>query len=276
MRGAPPIAFVLAVLASAPAAAKNISITLAPTVEVSAGTFTLRVKIGNAGDEAAQSVTPVLHFGEKETRGQTKQSLGPNESFDQSLSLPIGDLKPGRWPFQLRVDYTDANQYPFQALQVNAVLVGQPPPAKMTVPLVKPDPLATTSPLHVRLKNLTGTARTVTVSVLVPEGLDVAEPIQPVALAGWEDKPVTAQLVNRSALPGSKYPVYLVAEYDDDAAHQSVIAQSVVEIVAARSFFERQRSFIIAGAILLAVVWLSIIVWRVSGRASVRPASGRR
>ena len=46
MRGAPPIAFVLAVLASAPAAAKNISITLAPTVEVSAGTFTLRVKIG--------------------------------------------------------------------------------------------------------------------------------------------------------------------------------------------------------------------------------------
>jgi len=276
MRGAPPIAFVLAVLASAPAAAKNISITLAPTVEVSAGTFTLRVKIGNAGDEAAQSVTPVLHFGEKETRGQTKQSLGPNESFDQSLSLPIGDLKPGRWPFQLRVDYTDANQYPFQALQVNAVLVGQPPPAKMTVPLVKPDPLATTSPLHVRLKNLTGTARTVAVSVLVPEGLDVAEPIQPVALAGWEDKPVTAQLVNRSALPGSKYPVYLVAEYDDDAAHQSVIAQSVVEIVAARSFFERQRSFIIAGAILLAVVWLSIIVWRVSGRASVRPASGRR
>ena len=276
MRGAPPIAFVLAVLASAPAAAKNISITLAPTVEVSAGTFTLRVKIGNAGDEAAQSVTPILHFGEKETRGQTKQSLGPNESFDQSLSLPIGDLKPGRWPFQLRVDYTDANQYPFQALQVNAVLVGQPPPAKMTVPLVKPDPLATTSPLHVRLKNLTGTARTVTVSVLVPEGLDVAEPIQPVALAGWEDKPVTAQLVNRSALPGSKYPVYLVAEYDDDAAHQSVIAQSVVEIVAARSFFERQRSFIIAGAILLAVVWLSIIVWRVSGRASVRPASGRR
>jgi len=276
MRGAPPIAFVLAVLASAPAAAKNISITLAPTVEVSAGTFTLRVKIGNAGDEAAQSVTPILHFGEKETRGQTKQSLGPNESFDQSLSLPIGDLKPGRWPFQLRVDYTDANQYPFQALQVNAVLVGQPPPAKMTVPLVKPDPLATTSPLHVRLKNLTGTARTVAVSVLVPEGLDVAEPIQPVALAGWEDKPVTAQLVNRSALPGSKYPVYLVAEYDDDAAHQSVIAQSVVEIVAARSFFERQRSFIIAGAILLAVVWLSIIVWRVSGRASVRPASGRR
>ena len=276
MRGAPPIAFLLAVLASAPAAAKNISITLAPTVEVSAGTFTLRVKIGNAGDEAAQSVTPVLHFGEKETRGQTKQSLGPNESFDQSLSLPIGDLKPGRWPFQLRVDYTDANQYPFQALQVNAVLVGQPPPAKMTVPLVKPDPLATTSPLHVRLKNLTGTARTVAVSVLVPEGLDVAEPIQPVALAGWEDKPVTAQLVNRSALPGSKYPVYLAAEYDDDAAHQSVIAQSVVEIVAARSFFERQRSFIIAGAILLAVVWLSIIVWRVSGRASVRPASGRR
>src|SRR5439155_1667343 len=145
------------------------------------------------------------HAARSERRATPQQSPGPNESFDQSLGLRIGDLTPGRWPFQLRVDYTDANQYPFQALQVNADLVGQPPPAKMTVPLVKPDPLATTSPLHVRLKNLTGTARTVAVSVLVPEGLDVAEPIQPVALAGWEDKPVTAQLVNRSALPGSKY-----------------------------------------------------------------------
>src|SRR5204862_5975955 len=100
--------------------------------------------------------------------GRSIQSLGPIESCAESLSLPIGALRPGRWRFQLRVDYTDANQCPFQALQVNAVLVGQPPPAKMTVPLVKPDPLATTSPLHVRLKNLTGTARTVTVSVLVP------------------------------------------------------------------------------------------------------------
>src|SRR5205814_5438589 len=135
----------------------------------------LRVKIGNAGDEAAQSVTPVLHFGEKETRGQTKQSLGPNESFDQSLSLPIGDLKPGRWPFRLTVDYTDANQYPFQALQVNAVLVGRPPLPKMSVPEVKAGSLATTGAVRVRLKNLAGVARTATVSVLVPEGLEVPE-----------------------------------------------------------------------------------------------------
>jgi hypothetical protein len=270
------IAAASTLIAPAPVAAKNISITLAPTVEVTPDTFTIRVKIGNSGDEAAQSVTPILHFGDSEARGQTKQSLGPNESFDQSLSVPLGDRKPGRWPFQLRVDYTDANQYPFQALQVNAVLVGQPPPAKLSLPMVKPDPLATTSALNLRLKNLTGAPRTVAVSVLVPEGLDVAQPVPPVALVAWEDKPVTAQLVNRSALAGSKYPVYVTAEYDDEGAHQAVIAQSVVEIVAATSFFEKQRSVILAGAVILGVLWLAIILWRVSGRQRVRPASDRR
>ncbi|TMB45747.1 MAG: hypothetical protein E6J55_04935 [Deltaproteobacteria bacterium] len=267
---------VLILLAAGPAAATNISITLSPTVEVSGGTFTLRVKVGNQGDEAAQSVTPTLHFRDGETRGQTRPSLGPNESFDEALSLPVGDAKPGRWPFRLTVDYTDANQYPFQALQVNAVLVGRPPLPKMSVPEVKAGSLATTGAVRVRLKNLAGVARTATVSVLVPEGLEVPEAVPPVPLAEWEEKTVSAKLVNRTALAGSRYPVYVTVEYDEDSAHQAVIAQGVVEIVAAQSFLERQRTLLWIGAVVLALIWVTMILWRVTGRTRVRAASDRR
>ena len=252
----------LILLTAGPAAATNISITLAPTVEVSGGTFTLRVKVGNQGDEAAQSVTPTLHFRDAETRGQTKPSLGPNESFEDALSLPVGDAKPGRWPFRLTVDYTDANQYPFQALQVNAVLVGQPPPP-------------TTGVVRVRLKNLAGVARSAAVSVLVPEGLEVPDGVPPVPLAGWEEKTVSAKLVNRTALPGSRYPLYVTVEYDEDSAHQAAIAQGVVEIVAAQSFLERQRTLLWIGAVVLGLVWVTMILWRVTGRTRVRAASDR-
>jgi len=266
----------LALLAARPAAAKNISITLAPTVEISGGTFTLRVKIGNVGDEAAQSVTPILHFQDREARGQTRASLGPNETVDESLSLPVGDVKPGRWPFRLTVDYTDANQYPFQAMQVNAVLLGQPPPPKMSVPQVAADALATTGTVRVRAKNLAAVARTATISVLVPEGLDVPEPAPPLPLAAWEEKTVSVKLINRTALPGSRYPVYVTVEYDEDGVHQAVIAQGTVEIVAAQSFFERQRTLLWIGAAVLGLLWATMILWRVSGRSRVRPASDRR
>ena len=266
----------LTLLAARPAAAKNISITLSPTVEISAGTFTLRVKIGNQGDEAAQSVTPILHFQDGEARGQTRPSLGPNESFEEALTIPLGDIKPGRWPFRLTVDYTDANQYPFQALQVNAVVVGQPPTPKMSVPQVAADSLATTGTVRVRLKNLAGVARSAIVSLLVPEGLEVPDGVPPVPLAAWEEKTVSAKLVNRTALPGSRYPVYVTVEYDEDGVHQAVIAQGVVEIIAAQSFLERQRSLLWIGAAVLGLLWVTMILWRVSARGRARPASDRR
>ena len=263
----------LTLLAARPAAAKNISITLSPTVEISAGTFTLRVKIGNQGDEAAQSVTPILHFQDGEARGQTRASFGPNESFEEALTIPLGDIKPGRWPFRLTVDYTDANQYPFQALQVNAVVVGQPPTPKMSVPQVAADSVATTGTVRVRLKNLAGVARTAIVSVLVPEGLEVPDGVPPVPLAAWEEKTVSAKLVNRTALPGSRYPVYVTVEYDEDGVHQAVIAQGVVEIIAAQSFLERQRSLLWIGAAVLGLLWVTMILWRVSARGRVRRAT---
>src|SRR5206468_5429758 len=130
--------------------------------------------------------------------------------------------------------------------------------------------------VRVRLKNLAGVARTATVSVLVPEGLEVPEAVPPVHLAEWEEKTVSAKLVNRTALAGSRYPVYVTVEYDEDSAHQAVIAQGVVEIVAAQSFLERQRTLLWIGAVVLALIWVTMILWRVTGRTRVRAASDRR
>ena len=119
------------------AAAKNISITISQATHVSEGNLVVTVKVGNSGDEAALSVVPSLYFGDKVVRGKGKPSLEPNTSFEETLSLPVGTLGEGRWPYRLAIDYTDANQYPFQALQTQAVVIGNPPPAKVAVPAIK-------------------------------------------------------------------------------------------------------------------------------------------
>src|SRR2546426_10478516 len=125
--GAPALALCL----PGPAAAGSISISILPVVELREGALSAQVKVSNVGDEAAQSVAAVLVFGEHKARGEIHPSLAPGASMDAALSLPVGELGTGRWPYQIAVDYTDANQYPFQAIHAGLVTAGSPPPAKM-------------------------------------------------------------------------------------------------------------------------------------------------
>ena len=183
------------------------------------------------------------------------------------LSLPAADLTPGRWPYQVAVDYTDANQYPFQALHVAWVTLGNPPPAKLSVAEVKAEPLARSGSLRVRLKNLAGAARQTSVRVIVPEGVEVTQPEQSLALPAWEEAAVSAPLINRTALAGSRYPVFIAAEYDDDGVHQAVIGQGMLEITNPRSFFQSERQLLWIAAGVLIAAWLGFLGWQLgSGR----------
>ena len=245
-----------------PAAAGSISISILPVVELRDGALSAQVKVSNVGDEAAQSVAAVLVFGEHKARGEIHPTLAPGASMDATLSLPAGDLGTGRWPYQVAVDYTDANQYPFQAIHLGLITVGSPPPARLAVSDLKADPLASTGTLHVRLKNLAGVVRQASVSVVTPEGIEVTAPAQDVKLAAWEERTVSVPIVNRTALVGSRYPVFAQLQYDDDGVHQAVAGQGMVAIEAAHSFFEVRRTWFWIAAGVLVALWVGILLWR--------------
>src|SRR5205823_10807163 len=181
------VALVAGALVPAVGRAGSISISISPAVELRDGVIAARVDVKNSGDEAAHTVAPVLRFRGKEVRGAAREQLGPNQSMSAELSLPAADLTPGRWPYGVAVDYTDANQYPFQALHMAWVTLGNPPPAKLSVAEVKAEPLAHSGSLRVRLKNLAGAARQTSVNVVVPEGVEVTQPEQSLALPAWEE-----------------------------------------------------------------------------------------
>src|SRR2546428_1533796 len=268
--GAPVLALCLA----APAAAGSISISIAPLVELREGALSAQVKVSNVGDESAQSVAAVLVFGEHRARGELHPSLAPGSSMDAALTMPVGDLGTGRWPYQIAVDYTDANQYPFQAIHLGLVTVGSPPPAKVAVSELKADPLSNSGTVRIRIKNLAGVARQASVSVVAPEGIEVTAPTQEVKLAAWEERTVTAPIVNRTALVGSRYPLFAEVQYDDDGVHQTVAGQGMVAIEAAQSFFEARRTWFWIGAGVLVAVWLGILV-RWIATARTRPPEAR-
>jgi hypothetical protein len=272
-------AAVLGTLAAAvpPAGAGSISISVTPLLEVRDGALVARVKIGNSGDEAARSVAPVLRFGDKEARGNVRPALEPNTTVDETVSVPVGQLGTGRWPYRLAVDYTDANEYPFQALQVGSILVGNPPPAKVAVPEMKIPGLSSNGSVTLKVKNLAGSERRVSVTLIVPDGLEVTRPIDDLTLPPWGEQSVSTSLVNRTALAGSRYPVFVAVQYDDEpAVHQSVVAQGVVEILAPQSFFGTRRNllWLVAGGLI--VVWLGIMLWRSLARPRAALPASRR
>ena len=269
--GAPALVLCLA----GPAAAGSISISIQPVVELREGALSAQVKVSNVGDEAAQSVAVVLVFGDHKARGEIHPSLAVGGSMDAALSLPVGDLGAGRWPYQVAVDYTDANQYPFQAIHLGLVTVGSPPPAKVAVSEVMVDPLSSSGKLRIHLKNLAGVVRQASLTVVAPEGIEATAPALDVKLAAWEERTVSVPIVNRTALAGSRYPVFAQVQYDDEGVHQAVAGQGMVTIEAPHSFFEKWRRWfgLLAGALVAA--WLGVLlVWAISsrgGRAETRP-----
>ena len=93
-------------------------------------------------------------------------------------------------------------------------------------------------------------------------------PAQDVKLAAWEERTVSVPIVNRTALVGSRYPVFAEVQYDDDGVHQAVVGQGMVAIEGAHSFFEVRRTWFWIVAGVLIALWLGFLVWRgTSGRS---------
>jgi CARDB len=258
-------AFLVAAALAAPVAAKTISITLAPTAQLTDDTITVKANVANRGDEAAQSVVPTLYFGDAKVRGKGVPALPPGGTMEEELSLPA-KVGAGRWPYRLTIDYTDANQYPFQAAHTLVVTKDSPPPPKVTIPSIGGMTIAGSGTLEVKLKNMSADERKVTLTVQVPEGLEVTTPRQDITLDGWEEEVVSVPVENRTALAGSRLPVFAVVEYDEDGAHQTVIGQDVSEIVPAQSFFAERRVFLWLGAALLVLAWGGFVVSRLVRR----------
>jgi hypothetical protein len=250
----------------AAAHAKTISITIGQKTELRGNDLVVKTTVGNSGDEAAKAVAATVRFGDKQVHGKRHEELAPNARYEEELVLGTGPLGEGRWPYQIAVDYADANLYPFQALLVNSITVGNPPPAKVAVPAIRSSGIADAGTLTINFKNLTGVERDVAYRVIAPEGLEARDPTGSMHLKGWGEDSTSIDVINRTALAGSRYPVFVTVEYDDEGVHQGVVAQGIVEIVSPRNFWEKYQTVLVAGAALLVALWLVLVARGVMSR----------
>lgn len=226
-------------LAAASAQAGNISLSFTPRAKLRDAVLEVHLTVHNVGDDAARSVAPVLHFQGRRAPAEVVPRLEPGETTRVVLTLPVGDLGAGRWPYRVGVDYTDPAQHLLHALQVGTVVAGGAPPPEVAVAGLSTARLATHGALEARVENLGAEPRTVAFEVHLPEGIYLAESIPSLELGSFEERPVAISLVNRRGVPGSRYAVFVSAEYDDGGVHQTVVALGAVEIVPEQAGLQR-------------------------------------
>lgn len=222
------------------------------------------LQVRNSGDAPALSVTPVLRFRDREVRGTSHPRLEPNGTFDTSLAVAAGEPPAGRWPYQIAVDYTDANEYPSQALSVATLTVGSPPPTRVAVTRFEGSSISESADLELEVKNLSATERGVWLALVVPHALEATNPPAEVVLAPWEQRTVALPLRNRSAVVGSRYPVFLTVEYDEGGVHQVLVRHSMVEILAVQPVLRRYGRALWLGAGVLGAVFVGLIAARLA------------
>jgi hypothetical protein len=255
--------------------AGTISINTEVSVAVKGSALGVTLKITNTGDEAAQTIAPEVRLGNQRVRVPGRASLPPGEPLEATVEVPWDPAASGQWPLVTTVDYADANGYPFQALQVAIVSLGTASPSLVAVVDVTASPVATTGTVRARLKSLSEVARQATLRFIVPRGLEVIEAARPLPLAPWSDTKVEAEIVNRAALAGSRIPVFVAVEYDDEGGHHVSLAHDVLEIRAAES---ARGSYAFASAAALMAAWVLVVTvrrWRARA-GTVTPTEASR
>jgi hypothetical protein len=246
--------------------AGTISIGISHRLEIGADGAHAIVTVSNSGDEAAHSVGVQVEVLGVEHRGETHTTLRPGTSYEETLPVAMEDLPDGRWPYRIAVDYTDANQYPFQALSLATFLRGNPPPSQIAVSTLEAPGLAQHGPVIVSVKNLSDAERSAELRLVLPRGIDVPGGNLEFTLTPWEERSLEVPVVNRFALAGSRYPVYAVVEYDEDSTHQAIVASGDLEIIEAVTVVESSRSYLWILAVALGVLFAALLLWKLGAR----------
>lgn len=248
------------------ASAGTISMSISHRLEIEAERITAVVTVSNSGDEAAHSVGTVLEIMGTEYRGEPRTSLEPGASYEERLEAPVLGEAEGRWPYRIAVDYTDANQYPFQALSVATFQRGNPPPAEIALTSVTVPGLAQQGVLVAGVKNLSDSERSASLRLVTPRGMEAPNGKTEFSLAPWEDRSLEVSVVNRFALAGSRYPVYAVVEYEEGGLHQAVVASGDLQIIEAGTLDENSRSYVWIAAVVLGLLFFLLLGWKIATR----------
>jgi len=244
---------------AAPATADVLKIETETTVEVSADRVTARVTFANRGTAPAYNLQVHLIALGLTDASPVVAHLDPGQSERAFFERAIRGVGKGRYPMTVRVDFHDANQYPFSALSGMTFHIGEavnPDLAALTQDMI----LNQSGTLRFDVKNLGLTPEKVTATLVLPKEFSSAQPTKAFDMDQRSDKTVTFEIRNFSALPGAAYPVFSYFEYDSKGVHHTALARALITVAPDENLFRRFRWLWITLAGILAALLILVLI----------------
>lgn len=116
-------ALICAALPSSPVLAGTIGFRVTATITTGSG-VNATVELTNTGDEAAHNVTPIVVLGDRDASGDLVERLPPNSPKKWEIPVQDAELPTGSYVAVTRIQYEDANGYPFEVLSITPFDVG--------------------------------------------------------------------------------------------------------------------------------------------------------
>ena len=248
----------------------QIQLTIRADVTPHPGQLAVRLLLQNQGKEEARRVQ--IHLsGSGDAVLPPRPSLPPGASHEDHATMELPETAaPGRYPLYVTVGYTDSNGYPFSAVLCAPYSLQEETTSEIFGTL-QAEPLADEAGLRLQLKNLASRERSFTLRIFTPRELSAGPP-QEVKLGPGEERELSIAVRNFSALPGSRYPIYAVAEYDADGRHFTNMILGHVDTVARTGLFTQYRNWLLVAAGLLLAAGAGVVVSHWSARR--RPGMG--
>lgn len=253
--------------------ASVIRLSISPTAELAERFLILSVSVKNEGDEPALHLRATIEAGGRSVTLKGPGRLAPGDhQILEAGSVPVGWLQPGSYSVVIRLDYQDGNGYPFSTLVVAPVSRWEEPlsPVHLTV---ESGEFAASGIIRVQVTNRDRRPYDVRLEVLTSHEFTVTPRFARLVLAPRQAEEVRFTLKSKTALPGSAYPVFAIADGVHQDRHISTTAHATVQVLNSSSGSTTAVMVMIAIGILpLLLLALHRLRSRVAPRAGARPS----
>jgi hypothetical protein len=231
------------------------------SVQTTESQLEVTVKITNKGDEPAYNTQINMIALAETTRGAVKAKLNPGESDVNTLTKTLSGIAGGRYPLTIRVDFHDANLYPFSALSGLTFFLGEDVNSDIAV-IGDNISLDKEGELNYLVKNMGSDPINLTASLYLPKEFSAATSKKMFLIDARSEKKLSFEVRNFSARNGASYPLYCSLEYDKDNLHYTAMANIIVTIKVAEGWFRGLKWVWVVSIIILAVMVCGIFIWQ--------------
>ncbi len=245
----------------------SINSTLAPVENEGRQGF--EISVGNSGDEAAKNIQVHAELDGETQSGPVWDTLKNGDNRTHRIYFDKLPQTPGTYPVFITIDFADLNLYPFTALDLATLDVGEGAARSRLFGKAEPVEIGKKGRVRFTLKNLDKQAKTVSVRVFGPRELNVAGGDITLQLAEEAEASESIPVSNFSAQPGASYPLFLVFTYEQDGRKFAYSLRTRVSIGAGGLSLSVRKIVVYAGAGVLALAVVIEVARRVRRRKRI-------